>query len=120
LQVESPNVQGKLSRRQEEKNVNKQQTANEATDVENSAPSRVGLTDLLGDLADIFRLLDAVGTAANFFDNCRIECKAGDDTKRQQLVLTESALRQIIENSVCPIWGEVSDLVREKCRACGF
>lgn len=89
----------------------------------------VGLTDLLGDLSDIFRLLDAVGTAANFFDVCRIKCEASEDTTafvvvseqmRRQLVLAESALRQIIENSVCPVWGEVSALVREKCRACGF
>ena len=89
----------------------------------------LALTGLLGDLSDIFRLLDAVGTAANFFDACRIECESSEDTTafvvvseqmRRQLVLTESALRQIIENSVCPVWGEVSDVVREKCRACGF
>jgi hypothetical protein len=85
-------------------------------------------TPLLGDLADIFRLLDAVGTAANFFDEIRSRSEASEDTTlfvvaeqmRRQLVGTELLLRQIIENSVCPVWGEVSDLVREKCRACGL
>ena len=45
-----------------EKNVNEQQTSNEATDVENREPSRVGLTGLLGLSADkLFSLAEELG-----------------------------------------------------------
>lgn len=81
-----------------------------------------------GDLAEIFRLLDAVGTTANFFDGIRSELEAKKDETlivvrakmERQLTEIEKTLRTIIELSVCPVWGAVSDIVRAKCRVCGF